>query len=188
MLSASIRSQLDRVSVVFTICSILFLSVFEVVVFVFFSGCIWLCFGCISVGFSLICVVWNWFLFCCFVSQSASFPFLVLLLFYPKAFAFCRLPFVWFSLSTHSHTLLFAINALLLSFILLYAPFFGRFVFFLIITTMSVLIGLCIALRVGLRVYKIHSKYKEIGYWLLRSRGCLTDDFAYKTSWEIVWQ
>lgn len=36
MLSASIRSQLDRVSVVFTICSILFLSVFEVVVFVFF--------------------------------------------------------------------------------------------------------------------------------------------------------
>lgn len=38
MLSASIRSQLDRVSVVFTICSILFLSVFEVVVFVFFFG------------------------------------------------------------------------------------------------------------------------------------------------------
>lgn len=36
MLSASIRSQLDRVSVVFTICSIRFLSVFEVVVFVFF--------------------------------------------------------------------------------------------------------------------------------------------------------
>lgn len=65
----------------FTICSILFLSVFEVV-YVFFSGCIWLCFGCISVGFSLICVVWNWFLFCCFVSQSASFPFLVLLLFF----------------------------------------------------------------------------------------------------------
>lgn len=93
--------------------------------------------------------------FPCFVALCSNPLFFDFLFSSKLAFVSGRLPFVWIWLcfATHSHTLSICnlCSLPLFLYLFLYAPF-GSFLFFLIITTMSVLIGLCIALRVGLRV------------------------------------
>lgn len=89
--------------------------------------------------------------------QSASFPGYAIFFssFHPTAFVSGRLHIVWIFafFVTHSHTLSFAIVMLSkFSLSFFYLRVLDFVAFFLIITTMSVLIGLCVALRVGLRV------------------------------------